>query len=80
MFMTFAGGKILIPPIWLNLINNSLSDTGYKYKMYSIYRPNKNIMSITLYNDIEEKEIKINYRENFSFTWSEFIETIKSKI
>lgn len=78
--MTSVGGKIHIPPLWLERINNSLSETGYKYKMYSIFRPNKNYMQITLYNDIEEKIIKINYRENFQYTWSEFIDILKEKL
>lgn len=78
--MTSVGGKIHIPPLWLERINNSLSETGYKYKMYSIFRPNKNYMQITLYNDVEEKIIKINYRENFQYTWSEFIDILKEKL
>jgi len=78
--MTSVGGKIHIPPLWLDKINSSLSEIGYKYKMYSMFRPNKNYMQITLYNDIEEKIIKINYRENFQYTWSEFIDILKEKL
>lgn len=74
--MIFVFGRICVPPVWLSQINKGLEKSGYTYKMYSMYRPNKNFLLLTLLKDNEEKVVKINYRENFVFTWEEFLDKI----
>lgn len=64
---------------WLKIFNREFEN--YSYIPYSMFRPNKNILQMSFLNlNNEEVVIKLKYRENFHFTWNEFISQIKQEI
>ena len=65
---------------WLRIFNEGLKDFGYTYKLWTLYRPDKNNMVLTLVNEHEEVQIKMPYREKFRFTWQEFLDRIKEQL
>lgn len=71
----FVYWENMIPETWVKVLNRNIKD--WKYVPHTLCRIDKNYMVCSFEKDGQQKELKIRYKEDFHYSWKEFITVLQ---